>query len=117
MARCSQRHQELDEHGIGLCSKPMWNGYGGEAGFCDRPAYSKQRPEDRHNRYVPYLACLHHGGEGPRFARDGNMWAATTSTFTNLQESIAGFGETKEEAEADLLRQHREELAKARSAA
>ena len=97
---------------------PMWDSYG-PAGFCDRPAYGKppesrllryangdvEREDRRYNGHVPGLACRIHGGDGPIFEMDGNMWFARTSTFENLQESIAGFGATKEEAEADLLRQ------------
>lgn len=123
MSQCAQIHLVLDEHGIGRCSRPMWDGYGMDAGFCDRIAYGKRpegkalrdrfgevfREDGRYGGYMPGLACIHHGGDGPRFERDGNMWCATTTTFTNLQESIAGFGETREAAEADLLRQHAEE--------
>jgi len=36
---------------------------------------------------------------------DGNMWCCRDEYFTNLQESIAGFGETKEEAKEDYLKQ------------
>lgn len=117
MSICGQHHRELNEHGVGKCSCPMFT-YDGPAGFCDRPAYGNrpdspqyrnysnnemQREDGRYNGYVPGLACTWHGGPGPKFERDGNMWCATTSTFVNLQESWAGFGETKEQAEADLL--------------
>lgn len=119
MSRTSKHHHELNEHGIGKCSVPMWCG-GMPADFCDRPAYGEppkcemyrdgytgelRRADFRYNGYVPGLACTHHGGDGPTLKMDGNMWCATTSKFVNLQESIAGFGETKELAEADLLRQ------------
>lgn len=36
---------------------------------------------------------------------DQNMWCATFSDFTNLQESQAGFGDTALEAFADLAKQ------------
>lgn len=35
---------------------------------------------------------------------DDSNWMASTSDFVNLQESIAGFGETKLEAMADLAK-------------
>jgi hypothetical protein len=41
---------------------------------------------------------------GIRLDRDGNMWCATPPGFTNLQESVGGFGETKLEAMADLAK-------------
>jgi hypothetical protein len=71
MACCSQHHKEL-VNGVGKCSKPMWNGYGGEAGFCDADAYGEQEPgQERAGEYirgrwvpmyVPFLACYNHGG-------------------------------------------------------
>lgn len=36
---------------------------------------------------------------------DGNMWMATRPDFINVQESLAGFGETQELAKLDLERQ------------
>lgn len=36
---------------------------------------------------------------------DGNMWCAVRLDFFNLQESPAGFGETREEAATDLERE------------
>lgn len=41
---------------------------------------------------------------GIRIDLDGNMWCATGPNFTNLQESPAGFGETKLEAMAALAK-------------
>jgi hypothetical protein len=41
---------------------------------------------------------------GITLALDGNMWCATGPGFENLQESPAGFGETKLEAMADLAK-------------
>jgi len=38
----------------------------------------------------------------PHVVRDGNTWCATWPDFINLQESPAGFGDTPEEALADL---------------
>ena len=35
---------------------------------------------------------------------DGNSWCATKTDFTNLQESIAGFGDTALEAIAELCK-------------
>jgi len=37
--------------------------------------------------------------------KDGNMWCATRSSFLNLQESLAGFGNTVEEALSNLLKE------------
>lgn len=57
--------------------------------------------------YAPGLCCKAHGGPGPddiRFVRDGNQWCAFAPDFINLQESVAGFGSTQDEAEADLKR-------------
>jgi len=39
-----------------------------------------------------------------RYEKDGNMWCATRPDFINLQESAAGFGATKLEANKDLKR-------------
>jgi hypothetical protein len=36
------------------------------------------------------------------FFRDGNQWCCVFGDFVNLQESPAGFGETFEDALADL---------------
>lgn len=61
--------------------------------------------------YVPAFACDHHGGpkaDQIRFVRDGNMCCAFMPGFENLQESAAGFGETQDEAEADLARHPRQ---------
>lgn len=38
----------------------------------------------------------------PHLVRDGNQWRATMPGFINLQESNAGFGDTPNEAIADL---------------
>ncbi len=35
---------------------------------------------------------------------DGNRWCCCRGNFVDLQESIAGFGDTKEDAMADLWR-------------
>jgi hypothetical protein len=70
-----KHHQELDEHGVGKCSVPMWSD-GLPAGFCDEPAFG-ERPEGKtitrwdghvyrddglYAGYVPALACPAHGG-------------------------------------------------------
>lgn len=125
MSRLSDHHHA--KCGVeGRCSVPMWSGMGGPSGFCDRPAWGEQyaegtkyapswwSPRDR-NGYLlmpdkskPFacgLACNHHGGpasDAIRFVRDGSMWCAFLPDFVNLQESIAGFGETQPKAEADL---------------
>lgn len=105
---CSKHHKEVNELGIGKCSVPMWcNGL--PAGFCDKPAYSKQTKEDLEFRratnrylYVPALACPAHGGEKSRVFKDGNSWCAVMPDFVDLQESLAGFGDTPEEARKNL---------------
>jgi hypothetical protein len=110
MASMSKHHQELNEHGEGKCSVPMWCG-GGPAGFCDRPAFGErppcrefwngntmQRTDGRYDGYVPGLACPAHGGPGQRTFMDGNAWCAVEPEFVNLQESPAGFGETRGDA-------------------
>lgn len=60
-------------NGVGKCSKPMWDGHGMPAGFCDEPAYGRQTAEGkrRSGKYVPALACLHHGG--PSRPTDGSV--------------------------------------------
>jgi hypothetical protein len=110
-------YRELNELGEGRCSVPMWSGYGDPAGCCDKPAFG-ERPEGKtHTRYdgfewrddglyagyVPGLACPIHGGPKIRYCMDGNMWMASRHDFINLQESWAGFGETKELALANLI--------------
>ncbi len=42
---------------------------------------------------------------GVNVIKDGNAWCATGDGFINLQESDAGFGDTPNEAVADLLKQ------------
>lgn len=39
----------------------------------------------------------------PRFMKDGNVWCAVRQDFVNLQESPAGFGETREMALKQLI--------------
>lgn len=120
MSRISEDH--VAKCGVeGKCSVPM-----GMVDFCDRPAYGEQYAEgtthaprwwsarDRngflvnpHNRpdYAPSLCCSSHGGPSEtqiRFVLDGNMWCAFMPGFVNFQESVAGFGETQDLAEADL---------------
>ena len=118
MSQMSKHHQELT-NGIGCCSVPMWMcGY--PSGFCDSPAYGEPtqsekfwngrewlRTDGKYNGYVPGLACLGHGGpehpEGVTLQKDGDSWVATGEGFTNLQESPAGFGDTKDEAIRELM--------------
>jgi hypothetical protein len=59
--QCSTRHMELDEHGEGLCSVPMWMYPGLPAGFCDEPAWGEPIRETGVT-HVPGLACPNHGG-------------------------------------------------------
>lgn len=40
--------------------------------------------------------------------KDGDQWCAVYHTFQNLAISPAGFGSTREEAVADLLKESRE---------
>ena len=77
MSRLSPHHHELTD-GVGKCSVPMWSGCGGEAGFCDAPAYGPPTPcemrrgpywdpaprrvDGKFSGYVPGLACPNHGG-------------------------------------------------------
>lgn len=91
--------------GMGKCSVPMWAG-GLPAGFCDNNAYSERTEEGKlqYNGYIGGLACFSHGGESSRVFMDGNSWCAVKSDFINLQESPAGFGDTPEEARANLKR-------------
>lgn len=42
---------------------------------------------------------------GAKLTLDGNQWCATRKDFTNLQESPAGFGDTKLLAMAELCRE------------
>lgn len=112
MACGSQRHREVDEHGIGKCSVPM-RCMGMDAGHCDEPAYGKRPPfkgwtnrytgervrnDGKYNGYVPGLACPRHGGPDTRCFVDGNKWCAVAPDFVNLAESLAGFGDTPEDA-------------------
>lgn len=124
MARMSEHH--IAKCGVeGKCSVPMWQG-GCPSGFCDEPAYGQQYDENgpyapphwsRRDRngylinphlaapYAPGLCCKGHGGPGEndiRFVRDGNMWCTFLPGFVNLQESVAGFGETQNKAEKNL---------------
>ena len=116
--RLSTHHQTLNEYGEGKCSVPMWSG-GYPAGFCDKPAYGVRLPtrirqsssgnlvadDGGYAGYVPALACPLHGGPSIRTFMDGNAWAAVYADFKNLQESPAGFGDTKDEAIASLKAQ------------
>jgi hypothetical protein len=64
MAECWEHHKELNEHGVGKCSVPMWMN-GCPAGFCDEPAFGepvKVCGRCKYDGYVPFLACPNHGG-------------------------------------------------------
>ena len=125
MATLSEHHKP--KCGVeGKCSVPMWMG-GLPSGFCDRPAFGEQyaknsryapphwgpwerkgflMPGGRSAPYAPGYCCDRHGGPSAdqnRFVRDGNMWCAFMPGFVNLQESIAGFGETQAAAERNLM--------------
>jgi hypothetical protein len=56
------------------------------------------RVDGRYSGIVPGLACPIHGGPDVRTFMDGNAWCAVAPDFINLQESPAGFGETREAA-------------------
>lgn len=43
------------------------------------------------------------------YEKDGDMWCCHRRDFVNLQESLAGFGKTKEEALQDLLNKETEQ--------
>ena len=60
MANLSEHHKVLT-NGVGKCAKPMWDGMGMPAGFCDEPAYGRQSPI-LPNVYCSGLACPRHGG-------------------------------------------------------
>lgn len=60
MARLNDRHEIGTPLGQGKCSKPMWDGYGMPAGFCDEPAYGPQN--HKVPKAAPELACRRHGG-------------------------------------------------------
>ena len=110
MSQLNNHHKELDEHGIGKCSVPMWTLGGVPAGFCDSPAYGKVHPDTVSYGYVAYgLACPMHGGPDSRVFMDGDMYCAVYPDFANLQESPAGFGETPEEARANLKAEAQDE--------
>ena len=116
MSTTMKHHRELT-NGVGKCSVPMWMN-GSPAGFCDKPAFG-ERPECKewrnaytgrmnrfdglYNGYVPGLACAGHGGPRLLVQQDGNAWFAALPGFTNLQECVTGWGDTKDEAVAALL--------------
>lgn len=115
MSCCDERHKKLDEQGKGFCSVPMWcNGV--PAGFCNKEAYGERpdckmfrdntgrlrRTDGRYDGYVPFLACPSHGGPTVRVFKDGNKFCAVHPDFINLQESVAGFGDTPEDAICSL---------------
>ena len=113
--QCSEKHKKVNEQGIGLCSVPMWC-QGVPAGFCDNEAYGERlksksfrdnigrlrRVDGRYSGYIPFLACPGHGGPKIRVFMDGDQFCAVKPDFINLQESPAGFGNTREEAIKEL---------------
>jgi hypothetical protein len=109
----SKHHKILNEFGVGKCSVPMWSN-GMPAGFCDAPAYGVQEPgQQRYGEYsaawgkwfdgyCPGLACHDHGGPKSRVYKAGDVFCAVLPEFINLQESLAGFGDTPEAAREAL---------------
>ena len=103
-----------------FCDRPAWGQqYSEREPSCvqsGRYADSTWASRDRNGYYPPHLAhlkppyapdlcCAAHGGPGPdaiRFVRDGSAWCAFMPNFINLAESVAGFGDTQDLAEADL---------------
>ena len=66
MACMAEWHKTLTG-GVGKCSVPMWWGWGGEAGFCDAPAFGPQeKGQQRHGQYGP-------GWRGDRWFQ-GGVW-------------------------------------------
>jgi hypothetical protein len=120
MASLCEHHRQLSAFGIGKCSVPMWSGFGTPDGFCDKDAYGayidgarwRDAWTGQHRRYdgeyagfVPGLACPMHGGPKTRAFMDGDKWCAVRPDFIDLQASVSGWGDTPEEARADLVRQ------------
>lgn len=111
-------NKTLNKFGEGTCSVPMFNFQGCPAGFCDERAFGERPParvitpaigypyreDGRYAGYVPGLACPMHGGPRERTFMDGDAWCAVHPDFVNLQESPAGFGATRDEAIAALVR-------------
>lgn len=93
MAKCSKHHKELID-GVGKCSKPMWDGYGMPAGFCDRPAYGKPTEEGqrRYSGYVPHLACPNHGGPTTKTIERRKKVNRVVVKTKGGQEIGAGYG-------------------------
>lgn len=117
MSTLSHDHIHLNESGIGKCSVPMFAG-GCPVGFCDEPAYGERpestermnyctgrmaRDDGKYAGYVPGLACSAHGGPKSRVFKDGDSFCSVCPDFTNIQESICGFGDTPENARAALI--------------
>lgn len=117
MARMSDHHQTLNEQGEGKCSVPLFS-QGTSAGFCDDPAYGKRPPDlgehrdangdvkrfdGKYSGVVPALACPAHGGpEFRTFMDDLGKWCAIMPNFGNAKIGPVGFGDTREEAIAEL---------------
>ncbi|WP_370309256.1 hypothetical protein [Sphingobium abikonense] len=106
----------------GFCDKPAWGEQYSERepsrGQSGRHAPHHWPQRDRNGFYPSHLVhlrppmadgycCANHGGpreDQIRFVKDGNMWCAFMPDFINLAESVAGFGETQDLAEADLAK-------------
>ncbi len=67
--------------------------YGTMIGFCEYTPPKKENDLPIKENDLPII-----------FSRDGDKWCATYTDFINLQESPAGFGDTQEEAKADLIK-------------
>ena len=92
---------------VDRCVKPMWFGNGMPAGLCGKQSYGP--PVDLMSEHGWLLSAYrNHGGpeapDGVRLEMDGNAWCAKKEDFINLQESHAGFGNSKDEAITDLLK-------------
>lgn len=64
------------------------------------------------NIFAGHRRVVNPGDDVVIFERDGNQLCAHRKDFVNLQESLAGFGKTYDEAMNDLLRQEREDAEK-----
>jgi len=111
------RYKTVDENGIGKCSVPTGWSYGGPVFFCGEPAYGEparckmyRDAHGQYNSYVRGLACPAHGGPTSRVFLDGDAWCAVYPDFVDLQESLAGFGDTPELARIDLEKRRSEKL-------
>lgn len=110
----------------GACSVPMYIA-GSPAGFCDEKSYGEQYTGahlpwryqlPNHPPLALGYCCEGHGGpseEKIRFVRDGSKWCCFGPSFKNLQESVAGFGDTQTKAMLDYEQNIDAELVKTKS--